>query len=774
MDRPSSWILALSLALFGAGPAVATDYFVRPDGNDSNAGTGNSAAAAWRTVGKCATTAQAGDRCLIQPGTYREKSITQANAGVVDGTAVATCTCTTGSTTIGCTAALPSSVTAGKYVQCQAGYGFSWSRVASVSGSGLTLSEPYRGKSASGSPLDVARFVEIAGTSAADVVISAWVPEPSGLTWTKEAGSTCVWSYAKSSTTNPAWSRAVPYGFRENNTAKWDLHRLNQNGADPYVLVGNSTSDVDGDGATGDEDCPCGEGRTLQQAVDSLPGSFSHDASKVYLNPRRRCAGGTADGYACLSNADCPGGGTCGSCPDPNPLALEASDSKPGVDVLLRSEKQYSVISNLTLESGNRHGTGPSKDITQAAILGASQALYAGIRANNGVIAFRPVNSSGGPSVDTRYEAIRALDSSQCLIAAGAYSGLAFYNVEIRGNYGNLLSCDEMLGASTEDRVVLDRMYFHRNFTDYIGDANGGGTCNGNAATWDCSGGYWSPTYIQYRGNHAMYNGSTTASKNMDHIVLSNSITELDTDGMSFFHGNNSKDIWYLNNTFGTTEHPHRLQAKFGNMSTGNTGGIKAYNNLFISTYPEALSEGPLNRESGVAPGNVASDYNLFLDAKVDANGGSSAPASMRVWESGETLSYVINSFNQERNSIQVCGQGCQGAAPGTHFDAGGSFRLKDVTVTDGTPTDYTPLTTFWGINKGTNTYCPSQDFLGRPRTDGQCDIGAIEYGSAPPDTTPPAAVTNFTAIGVDQQVALSWTHSSSSDNKGTMVRFST
>jgi hypothetical protein len=146
----------------------------------------------------------------------------------------------------------------------------------------------------------------------------------------------------------------------------------------------------------------------------------------------------------------------------------------------------------------------------------------------------------------------------------------------------------------------------------------------------------------------------------------------------------------------------------------------------------------------------------------------------MRVWESGETLSYVITNFNQERNSIQVCSQGCQGASPGTHFDASGSFRLKDVTVTDGTPTDYTPLSNFWGVNKGTNTYCPSQDFLGRPRTDGQCDIGAIEYGSAPPDTTPPAAVTNFTANGVDRQVALSWTHSASSDNKGTIVRFST
>jgi len=244
MPRVSSWILALSATLLGASPGLAADYFVRIDGNDANAGTGNTAGAAWRTVAKCAATVKAGDRCLVQPGTYREKSITQASAGALDGAGVATCTCTAGSTTISCSGPLPSSVTAGKFVQCQLGFGFSWTKVATVAGTELTLVEPYRGKSASNDPLDVARFVEIAGTSQADVVITAWVPEPTDLTWTKEAGTTCVWSYSKSSTSNTAWNRAVPYGFRENNTTRWDLARLNQNGADPYVLVGNSSSDV--------------------------------------------------------------------------------------------------------------------------------------------------------------------------------------------------------------------------------------------------------------------------------------------------------------------------------------------------------------------------------------------------------------------------------------------------------------------------------------------------------------------------------------------------
>ena len=53
-----------------AQPALATTYYIRTDGNNANAGTTDSAGGAWRTMGKCATTAVAGDTCIVGNGTY--------------------------------------------------------------------------------------------------------------------------------------------------------------------------------------------------------------------------------------------------------------------------------------------------------------------------------------------------------------------------------------------------------------------------------------------------------------------------------------------------------------------------------------------------------------------------------------------------------------------------------------------------------------------------------------------------------------------------------
>lgn len=74
----AAWALLFALI---AQPALATTYYIRTDGNNANAGTTDSAGGAWRTMGKCATTAAAGDTCIVGNGTYVEGAITFATNG---------------------------------------------------------------------------------------------------------------------------------------------------------------------------------------------------------------------------------------------------------------------------------------------------------------------------------------------------------------------------------------------------------------------------------------------------------------------------------------------------------------------------------------------------------------------------------------------------------------------------------------------------------------------------------------------------------------------
>jgi len=57
------------LVLFSLSLVSAATYYVSPSGNDASAGGSTSP---FKTIQKCSDTANAGDICLVQPGTYEE------------------------------------------------------------------------------------------------------------------------------------------------------------------------------------------------------------------------------------------------------------------------------------------------------------------------------------------------------------------------------------------------------------------------------------------------------------------------------------------------------------------------------------------------------------------------------------------------------------------------------------------------------------------------------------------------------------------------------
>jgi len=65
----------------GAYESVSTIYYVRTDGNNSNAGTSNTSGGAWRTIAKAATSLSAGDIVYVQSGNYDE-TVTITSSGI--------------------------------------------------------------------------------------------------------------------------------------------------------------------------------------------------------------------------------------------------------------------------------------------------------------------------------------------------------------------------------------------------------------------------------------------------------------------------------------------------------------------------------------------------------------------------------------------------------------------------------------------------------------------------------------------------------------------
>ncbi len=546
--------VTLALLVLCSGAVLATDYFVRTDGSDSHNGLTNSAAGAFRSVNRCLNSVGAGDRCRIQPGRYLESKLTVPGGSLAANNAAA-CSCVTGSTTVNCTSDISSVVSAGQWMRCDSGDSdFYWTRVASRSGSNITLAEGYRGPTASGLPLDVANMVELRGDGSApeDVVITQWQDDP-GVTWTKESGLECTYSYQKSAVSNSAWKS--PHALRQEVPwSQWDLWDEVVGGRDPYLYLQSGS-------------CPCGIS-TIRGHVDRVPGSFGQDSSKVYIQ--------TWD------------------CSNPNDVSVQAGNQ--GSVAILKSTANYSVVSNLTTQASafNEHSV---NDLYRLAFqLGATNALYRDLVAESG----RVWVSAPSGSYNLRFENFRMLNATR--FNAGDY-GLTFYNVEVRGGHPNQLSSDRLSGISATQRVIFDRLYLHRGWTHHRTADSG---CN-QQPNYNCS----TKTFPgKYRATHGIYMGTIVASRRQDHITVQNSIIEITFDGLAIFHGEGSTDVVIRNNTFGFSGDGSQEFLWLGN-NAGGSWGAQVYNNVFMIGEGSGTMEGAL-RHAGSAS-NLSANNNLFL-----------------------------------------------------------------------------------------------------------------------------------------------------------------
>lgn len=798
--------LLLAALLTLAPAAWATDYYVRTDGNDANTGTANTAGGAWATINKCGSTLVAGDRCLIQSGTYRgQRGATITNNGALESNnLLPNCTCTNGTNTINCGSAIPGTVAAGDYVQCDSGNGFSWSRVQSVASSTITLAEPYRGATsttAGADTLDVANFIVISGQGAAasDTVFTDWFDMPVGLTWTQDPTYPDVWSYdpatiSGTTTADKAWKGK----FCSNNylnaclsdtdcgggtcqlavkgirsvSALWDTYYLpHLNGREGYIRLGSSTNDVSYGASTAQGYvCPAGDNTTHIFNVSTVPGSYTYDTSltgKVYVHATKTCVGGTKVGYGCLADADCPSS-TCGASPNPGTLTMQAAyaapmgnANQPTGNIVLDARGNYVIVENLTIEGGFHDQGGSGTPISESLTLGGENSRYSNINVWQGQIHWNMSKEGGGAINDALFENIDALSGNRCTdLGDVAMSGVKWYNVEMRGTKNQLWNCGGgFRGASKTDRVIIDRLFAHRNQPNMTADGdNNGTTCNGNSVTWDkvnevhTGSNAWIP-------GHGVFFGNAGANVVLCNLLIRNSLFEttgqnadndsLGLNGVVSSVDPTCTDNQVVYNTFLDQNVANRtLGVQGGRNSGGNTSAnLVTYGNAFITEWTGA-GTGAITRFSGYPAASAVSDYNAFVYPQWDFNGGgTSQNTSQRIWNSGETLSSVITNNAQEAHSVQICRDGCSAATPGSHFNST-STQVVDAVVDDGDVSDPTPSagSKLIGAGPPNGVYpCPSVDFYGNPRNDGACDIGAVELQGQTPVPTVTTTTGNWT-----------------------------
>lgn len=76
--KPSALLLSASLLLFGSNAALSAEYYVSPNGDNSNPGSLDKP---WKTIGEANANLKAGDTAYLRGGNYDGQTIKPANSG---------------------------------------------------------------------------------------------------------------------------------------------------------------------------------------------------------------------------------------------------------------------------------------------------------------------------------------------------------------------------------------------------------------------------------------------------------------------------------------------------------------------------------------------------------------------------------------------------------------------------------------------------------------------------------------------------------------------
>lgn len=744
---------SLGIAIFlSVSAAHSRDYFVRPDGNDGNTGTSNSSAGAWRSVSKCTSVLVAGDTCYVQPGTYYSPTrIVETTSGSFTDNNASGCTCTKGSTTATC-ATNAGRFSAGEFFQCDTGYGFFFTEVASVNGNTITLTEPYPGPTSTTPGSDTAdelrpiRYVGARGTTPVtqptDVRITMFTGVGKPSSFTQNGTYSHVYQY---DTTGQSGVWAAPTAIREAGTtsqtwddafAAWDLddasrYPSGKNGLDSYYKFPSSTN------------CPCNRGSVLQNVAD-VAGSWGIDGTTVYIH--------TYNGA------------------DPDTLNMEASDLPTSASNhnLFAIEGNNIIVQGMTFETESERDTESGN-----AMYGVYQGPAAKLRIKwkniliNGQFVWLTNATTG--VVDVLFEDFKSLSgmNSSIYLNVVEASGLRWNRVEVRGGHNSGWGTKSLSGASSSDPVVVDGLYLHRTRTDIINAA-----CGASPDWFDCSTTPVTMNAESYSGSHGLYLGSAAAPDwDLKSILIQNCIIETTYDGLGLFAGGLDTGATVRNCTFGRGMEYLLIGDSY---DPGTSASF--YNNVWLRDEASSGGGRAVQMYFDVTADHPTSDYNAMVinDAR-----GVNVLTSQPFWRKQVTpntdydLAEVRATFLQERSSLIVCDSGdsgCQASAANRVYAVASPFGIfVDSTISGGT--DYTPVAGSPLIDAGSGAQCPETDFYGNPRDDGACDIGAIEYQGNPPDTTPPSPVTSFSAADGGAVVSLAWRNSASTDNLGTLVR---